>query len=84
MTNKEFKQKSKEIQDRLQGLLTEISDIIKSLKELRANFILNEMNNDPILETQFLNKLYDPFYEPNDIEEIVIQKILEKQQKENE
>ena len=75
----EFRRKNKELRARLDKIGERIKAISKFVQETRADIILDSIGEDAELRQKFINKLYDPFYEPTPVEAIVIKKLLGEQ-----
>jgi uncharacterized protein YjgD (DUF1641 family) len=75
----EFKKKNEELRARLKAIGERIKAVSKIVKETHADMILDSIGTNEELRQKFIDKLYDPFYEPTPVEAIVIKKLLGEQ-----
>lgn len=76
MTDDEFLARMKKIRETL-------DKITDTLRKIQADLIYARMVGNKEEQEQFVEKLYDPFYEPTPVDEIVIQYLLEDEKRRN-
>lgn len=63
---------------KLTKLSQDLEESTQRLREVVAKITLSELRRYPERRQAFIEKLYDPFYEPTPVDEIVIRKLLEE------
>jgi hypothetical protein len=76
---KKFKEKNEALRQQFANIRKSIRHLTHTLRTMHAEFILDDLKGHPEKQQEFIDKLYNPFYAPTPVEEIVIQKLLEKE-----
>lgn len=74
-----FKKKNDDLRQRLRSLTESVRRLTQRLREMNADMILDTLEGHPEKQQEFIEKLYNPFYTPTPVEEIVIQRLLKKE-----
>ena len=79
----DFQAKSRAIIKSLREIRARFEEITRRLRIIIAENTLRNIRRDNDLRKEYIGKLYDPFYEPTPVDEIVIQQLLEEEDDKN-
>ena len=77
--NKRYKKRQEALKEKIDRLAKSVKELTERLRNIHADMLFDDLEGHPERQKEFIDKLYNPFYTPTAVEELVIQKLLEKE-----